>query len=65
MGLIMREVRTYLCDRCGDERSVEGAQSVPAGWQAIAIGNATSPLWLCVDCMMWLRRFFEGRKVAD
>lgn len=29
------------------------------------LGRTIKPDWLCVDCASWLRKFLEGRKVAD
>lgn len=82
MGFIERQVRVYLCDRCGDVREIEGAAPVPTGWTPILYGADVTtaithakmsgaydkPLkadWLCIECMSWLRKFLEGRKVAD
>lgn len=29
------------------------------------LGRTIKTDWLCVDCASWLRKFLEGRKVAD
>lgn len=73
MGLYVRQIRGYVCDRCGDGREVEDNHPVPAGWTTVRYcpanttpdANTDHTLLLCVDCMSWLRKFLEGRKVAD
>lgn len=74
MGLHERRVRVYVCDRCGDQREVEGSMPAPAGWKKIARGSAATGVdldaWeratiLCVDCVDWLNKFLSGRKVSD
>lgn len=83
MGVYVRNIRGYVCDRCGEKREVEGTEPVPVGWipllygadvqtvisyamnKTAEIGRTVKPDWLCVDCGSWLRKFLEGRKVAE
>jgi hypothetical protein len=71
MGFYVVETHNYVCDRCGEHREVDRGPW-PPGWMQMRLGLPTSicdpngpSTLLCVDCVSWLRKFLEGRKVAD
>jgi len=71
MGVYETTTKSYVCDRCGETvQRDHTAPLAPVDWMqqsciSLLSNTVLHDATLCPECVGWLGKFLQGRKVVD